>query len=1279
MRIYDTWEAVKKYTSLGWDAFLNPNTEKSEAAREQIVNKIKSAMKDVVVKYLLPGLTYSIAGYTAFKNIINPFGFVSELARPFRYGMRRMGGGFRTNVANFNEARTELRNAALSQLQLAGYMGLQDVNANLRGGALRITARTGLNGLPEDLTEAVDQGRLMNAASTSLMQRNGVSRATAERWLESALRGKGFTYGISRMFTAFGNGLRRITSIMSMAAKGLSWGFNIGTTMYAIYKVWNMVKEKYNEANSNVIFKSISDFALYTVKKGWNTLVESATAIAKELPYFIGTLTDTVLSNLKKSWPEYRAKFAYWWDNDFIPSLKNIGSKTLQWLEQKAKKLVGQDDASLATKRLRDKIVVSDDEIKTKQAVYNNLSVLNNSFRDFYRGLDTSQFKNMTEEQIYEKAKDLFLQGRTDLDENSKKYIKNLLKTSLTKRGVYKPDIYASEAFSNTDVPAETTETIYGGLTPEGIKNKKEEDLFRKLFLPIILDKSMFMGHKVEKGENGEISVVPDNSQPFEKYSSYKDILLALKADKNDSIAKQALSNLSINLSNKENFLQGSLFRDLIEELKIYSEHDVSQDKINSLIFKILNSEDKIVRDMHDSFRSNNFKLYTMAEKYEDLPKLMLDEIKKSTLSAESAQMEQYKQTLAIQEDEAKKRRALEEQKAAEAAAKAEDERNRKATEEKQSIWDSVKNFFGFDKTSSSGGAGSLGVIAQWVQSGKFKQVMETAMGWIGDKIGGIIKFFKSQNYGKIFADTMSGLGSASGAILSALYGADKADTFSRNAYNYAVKHNLKYAKAFFGGARKSILTGVEDLVSHAAKTNQRLTDILDFLQTQGTSPDDLAGKGGLHPIGGDVSKYEKDFKQFVSPNGQYVHNEYDDNKKFDIAFAETFAREGAGINEKERYKGTSRMLSRYGILAINLPGMAKNDQTLKSILTKHGITTDNQADIWRNWEGSGGYRNKFKAAMHDSEFTKWGETTGKAKDYFKTYWDKGNINNFKDTATAGILLNIAYNGGIGGMLEVLGNVFNSYNRKVDKVSWKGKDGKIHRGYPSKITTDPYYVDFANARDGDFAARLLTEQRARFRRIYARDHTAPLAGWLKRTENTARFYGFALSGDGETFINPKGRVTEGLRPEVADKVIDNAVKGFRNNISESNFSTALHGIKTDTWKKSLLGNNISDDSYNKVLKFNENYGNTVQDVARIRNKDTEKVSQNEAERMAELVQVLSGFIKTIDSKDSANATLIHNFTQYNNSLTSRLGTIMSKEKNRLDVTKIKDKMIESAK
>ena len=1288
MRIYDTWEAVKKYTSLGWDAFLNPDVEKSKVAREQIVNSIKSAMKEVVTKYLIPGIAYSIGGYTVLKNIANPFGFISELARPFRYGMRRMAGGFRTNIYNFNEANEVLRNAALTQLRNANQYGLRNVTTNIRGGRFRLSARGFNRGTFQDYTDYLDQPRLRDAASIELAQRLDVHQSTAAGYIDDALRGKGFSYRMSRLVTSFGNGLRRVTTMLSLAAKGLSWAFNIGTTLFGIYKIWQYVKELYTKSNADGMFKSFKEFIFYSVEKGWNTLMDAGKEVWNQLPDIIGGLWDRAWLGLRRKWPTI-------WDNIKILAgkildagvnfLKNLGLSAWEWMKKK----VGADDITLA---IKEKYSVSEEKIKddTKkksEEIAKQNSALTEAV-DFIRTTLTGMAASgkgepLSVEERYKKAYAKMLDEKQGLKKETREVLQNFSEEFI---------INAARNVTNKNkIAYEGEDSSQANIAKKRIVKEDKMPIFQTLF-----GSSSFQNEEFEI-KNGQIV----QKAPTFSFNNLTDALNALIDDvkDNDEEALLALKNW-LDASGKSNILLGSDIRGEIATI-VNQFGWFGKEAIKDNVARFKDSEDmeEWLEDLERRYAANDLAAYKkinggVKEVFISMAETISAEFKEANKESSARQ----RQELALELKKIDEKRAREEKLAEEAVRKANAEAQQKKEEKQQGLLDSVKSFFGFSEKSTGGS--SLGVVAQWFQSGQFKKAIETAMGWIGDKIGGIIKFFKSQNYGKIFSDVMSGLGSASGAILSALYGADKADTFSRNAYNYAVKHNLKYAKAFFGGSRKSILMGVENIAEHAAKTGQTVKEIRDLLRSEGIPDKDQPASEVVTPYTGNkglmigtdnvtkgiTADMFKDTKTGITKA-----NTYDSDTSLRISLASTlFPNEGIRTNEHEaRYPNTTYKYSykkdfhsRMGLFALDLPSAAalvannygepgiqiikrmQTDDVLKGLFTEQ----KNSNGVIKYTAKSGG--DILKMQNHADIIDHLNKVAHMTKD------GKGMIdpNMWKDLLFKYIKSTRWKAFGF----DVLDNSFIPaiYAEILDTAWWMGNGAA--RSVVRRAIRDTLNKDDKELAGKDIKTMLLenktllmAKQSKFLQNIFNAALGRANADWKKaRIKRNMRTLGVPYtSGDYSLAVDTSHKSNysgEGM----------SIVKDYEHGINSKNFSEKLNefiqasgSARFNTAFSKILTKTGGDNSeYNRMLKiFNTDSGKAlIKEVAKIEKKDPTTWSEQEAEIMAKF----AGFFDRYDAsakKEGANNTAFYTtITTQNSYMTKLLEKYIGNDNNRRD-------------
>jgi len=1256
MRIYDTWEAVKKYTSLGWDAFLNPDTEKAAIAREQIVTSIKSAMKDVVIKYLLPGIVYGIGAYTAFKNVTNPGKFLSELYRPVKFLGRRFGGGFRTRVYNFNEARTVLQDSAINELQRYNKeFGLSNIRTNLRADergnpVLTLRANRFGNLRSTNFTGQFNQERVLGNAARTLMDRLGVDRQTADSMLREAATGGGASYRISRLATSIGNGLKNVTRVLSAFMRGTTWVFNIGTTLFSLYKMWNFFKDKVKQiAEADGITGGMRDMVLYATKKGISTLLDVGKEIWKELPIVMGSLWDAGKEAWKKYWPTLLASAKVYFVQKVIPAIGNILEKGINWIVEKAKGLVNMDkESELIKKAEKEQFDLYSKEIKNRAIEYSKSDHL-------------AELGNPTALQMHEVMDALDPKTRQQLLEQQNGVGNNK----------------------------------YIGGVSSSYEGKVVEEVSGTKLINMLLDKKFFNGAEYVRDDKGNIKIGADGnairttSIPF---SDMGKVLEALKADRNDALALASFKNYTELLSNNP-WLQGTEFRSIFEKIdttmSIVSDEENYKKSMDELIQKLKTGEvyQDLVRAMVNSpytyvsqYTGNEIsitgdKLLMSGMKLEEVASKFVKNLEEQNEKNLSNSIQRAKLADKQFKDDARRKEEEERARLAEEKARKAAEENEKKEQEKRSFTDSVKSFFGFSDKTNAGGAGSLGVIAQWVQSGKFKQAMETAMGWIGDKIGGIIKFFKSQNYGKIFADTMSGLGSASGAILSALYGADKADTFSRNAYNYAVKHNLKYAKAFFGGARKSILMSVDNIAEHAAKTGQTVQQIYEFLQSQGVEKQYMPGGKEYDQGKGYNTQEEKKYHgKITDANGNYIGDKLglgdDSDSRFNMARARTFSGEGTRINWQDSYSKFGinikrKMESKYGILALDVPTYAKNTNNAKlnAYLKNLGIEGKTAKELWGNngelWWGKGGNREKILKAMQDPN-SGFGTEADKIAYMKNNYWNNYKLYKFKDPATSGLLLDSYW---VGGGQEVLRNTYNvmaeKYKRPDMKINYiKGKDGK-YRWENYKLFDDAH-INFANSTGKFFAAEVLRQSALRYESLGRRpDHKDDLEGWRKRVRDNAAYWGIKRFDNNGSYAFGFSDTTSYDKLAYGD---DKITKSYDNgDITNETFTRKLNefiqaqGTKRfDTsFSKILSKTGGSGSEYNRMLKIfgtDEKSKKFMAKVVDIEKKAPSEWTKDEADIMAKFAGLVDKY--EAESKSRGNTSTI-----FYNTITSQTSYI----------------------
>jgi len=266
----------------------------------------------------------------------------------------------------------------------------------------------------------------------------------------------------------------------------------------------------------------------------------------------------------------------------------------------------------------------------------------------------------------------------------------------------------------------------------------------------------------------------------------------------------------------------------------------------------------------------------------------------------------------------------------------------------------------GNNNTNNDLSGASLGSLAQWFQSGKFKKFITESINTLGEKIKAGWEFLKNQDYKKMFSSAMEVFGGVSGSIINTLFGQEKANQWIDSAMAYADSHGYTYAKSFLKGAKNSLLDYAKQIAENTGKLVEQTSDGGSSGSGNGVS---LPGGGGAS-LGGIIGQSElaksnitgspsnlipeeNSSAKIVMSNSHRVNANrvfnilsngkslYDSNGNVNInednamlGFASTYTREGGvAINKREILPGTKLQKgvndffwSKAGIYAAYLP-----------------------------------------------------------------------------------------------------------------------------------------------------------------------------------------------------------------------------------------------------------------------------------------------------------------------------------------------------------------------
>ena len=1244
-RITSVIDGIKKYTRLVWDAYLNPNEENAKSARRELFRPVYDFMLDIVQKYIVPGVMWGVAGYTGVKNLAHPIKFAKEVWRPVRSLFNFVTDSPNNWYSLYRDADIALDQAAARVFgndlpqNASGIRAIRDNQGNLTGVSYRVGTGVGryfrrrqTYDPTAQLRDRINNAQALNLTQAKveqlerqiLVERDRLNTRYAEvgqtqQRIMSAEQGHtnpeieratrefqptagGLFGGIQRIIAHIGRfnasaakwlnrGVSAISAFAGAISRTVSWIWNIGSTLMTVGKVYSTVKDKLEglKGESTIItengevkvdkesyfgkifnfFKSgFIDPMLKNIKEGFDLFYEA-------LPEVGGKVVNSIWEWVQKEGPTMLRKS---WEllkraGDFIVA----GFKwVFAWGVDRIAAVFGLDKGSTLEKRLAKNSAnrIDDEEFEAKKQEYDNkqreitkkINNIRNDIRNTKRntGIDTDKFNRLSSMADYA----LFRLGKNNLTaEDIDQYIADqgageLYREEFKKLLTTHPEI-VEKAFENAKLASSAH--IYakmGGFTKENYARRIEWDKLAEK-----------VGGKEDKF--GITELLTDPEKGILKVRNYLDAFKDVYELNHSDLAwflEEALGKMRQTSDVEE---QKAIAK------QIERQYELNKYKFMEDIFKQYKyahpdeDSDKTTKNLADAMIeiSNKFSI-SFGEVTKQLPKINtnLDDINRS-------------------------QDALRKLNDAQAA-----EERRKLMQDEAS-------------RAINGGL-SLGVVAQWAQSGKFKEMMESAFRYVGDKFNSLVSLIKKQDYGKLLSDTLSGLGSVSGGILSALFGADKADGFARAAYSYANRKGFKFAKSFFGGARKSILSSIDNLAEFAAKTNQKLDDIYAFMIKQGVDPNTINPSEYSPANGSGVasSGKEKEIHDLITKDHKYANANYNENDRFNIAATEVLAREGTGINKKETYakdgiRIDKRMVSRYGVLGLDVPELAKKykDKALQDKVASLGLDNVSKKDMAKNWEN---YRDRFIKLLESSEFQ-----NSRIKDlHVRAYWDKYNLGRFTNHATAGILLGAAYNGGYS---EIIKKTFEALGKPV-------RDSKL-AVYGNKNGTDEY-TQFANAQGVKFATQALYQQRMRFRRLgQTEKHAHNARGWDLRTLKTASFYGFDVAGDA---FSANGLLTIS-NPELKSKLVANnsnlhigqvASNFYRNKQEEAAFKKIASGEfkydKEDKYYKILFGN--TDPERAKKLIDPSKLKKTAEIVERLRKTGNYDLKSDEVDTLREI-------------------------------------------------------------
>lgn len=1157
-RITNVIDGIKKYTRLVWDAYLNPNEENAKSARRELFRPVYDFMLDIVQKYIVPGVMWGVAGYTGVKNLAHPIKFAKEVWRPVRSLFNFVTDSPNNWYSLYRDADIALDQAAARVFgndlpqNASGIRAVRDNQGNLTGVSYRVGTGVGryfrrrqTYDPTAQLRDRINNAQALNLTQAQveqlerqiLVERDRLNTRYAEvgqtqQRIMSAEQGHtnpeieratrefqptagGLFGGIQRIIAHIGRfnasaakwlnrGVSAISAFAGAISRTVSWIWNIGSTLMTAGKVYSTVKDKLEglKRESTIItengevkvdkesyfgkifnfFKSgFIDPMLKNIKEGFDLFYEA-------LPEVGGKVVNSIWEWVQKEGPTMLRKS---WEllkraGDFIVA----GFKwVFAWGVDRIAAVFGLDKGSTLEKRLaKNSANRIDDEIfKIKKQEYDNKQMeinakISNITTDISRnqsktGIDPNKFNILSSMADYV----LFRLGKNNLTaEDIDQYIADQGAGESYREGFKKlltthPEII-EKAFEHAKLARTShVEAEMGGFTKENYARRIEWDRLAE--------------NVGGKDKFGITELLTDPDKGILKVRNYLDAFKGVYELNHSDLAwflEEALGKIRRADNNPE---EQKVIAKQIEMQYELNKYKFMKDIFNQYKYAHPDEDaDKTTKNLADAMIeiSNKFSI-SLGEVTKQLPKINtnLNDINRS-------------------------QDALRKLNDAQAA-----EERRKLMQDEAS-------------RAINGGL-SLGVVSQWAQSGKFKEMMESALGYVGGKIGGLINLLKSQNYTKLFSDAFAGLGSMTGGILSALFGADKADNFSRAAYRYADKHNLKFAKSFFGGARKSILMGVENIVEHAAKTGQTVEEIRDILKQQGVDPSRQPSGSMVEPDKNGTGKYGysgvlDNIKESMWKNSEGIAlgSKVDSDTNFKIAFSRVLGAEGDGVNYNDTYnkiKGVSfTATSRRGTYALDLPMIAKKypNEILTAAFKKHGlehIIGKSAAELYRNPE----IVKKLNALISDRKALNTKDYANIIAPFAKNgYWSQLGLDklNFIPQVSTALLDTIYWMGPGGAKVVVARAIENAFSHSYYKK------GTLNKQDPRNVThsAKSMLTEFKNKIETNelgFAAHILNAQYERIRALYnnkSPEKQKELYGWLLRTANTADFLGIARTG-----------------------------------------------------------------------------------------------------------------------------------------------------------------------
>ena len=1250
--ITDTITGIKKYTKLAWDAFLNPNEENARAARKELYRPFYEFFVEAIQKYLIPVVMWGSVAYTGIKNLANPSKFLMDLSAPIRGAYNTIRNSGNRLVSRYIAASDALDRSARGVLAGSRILPRNANNVRLinnNNGTYTIRYDAGGDGIfsrawynarrgqggnlltrifrGSQVTAQLTQDQINNIegdAIRELMDKDpNLSEEDARGDIRplSSLSGNATLRERIRYYTKKGargiaslwrGGARFIGAIGELASATLrtvSWFANIGSTLYTIGLAYKKYESWFKKAE-----QESTDEETGQVDRG--SYIQNILKTAKT------ALIDPMLNNIKEGlnvvWdvlPEVGTKVvsSIWdWVKTEGPTIlrrswilmKNLGSLLIKgfgyiisWAVDKIKSIFGKDKGS----KLEDKLAensankISDEEFKSVEKQY-----------------------------------------KTGYD-NTKKRI-GALTSSGEKTSGLGPVLFnrlvsiADEAlftYGHDNVTTTDLETYFNKHTNIAGKEKLKSLLYENP--GIVRNAEEIARLKKSLNYNG---LGAFNKENYARYQEYNRLAEVLGGDDNFGI-DLLLTDPSKGILKINNVLEAFKYVDELNQSSLASFLDEATMKIRSanddaekaaiarqIATEYNNKRILFMKDIGKGYQYShpNIDNETTTKNLAD----MWIEIHARYANAFAEVTKQLPKINTNMNDVVRSNDLL---------AKINNE-----TAEREEAF------------AAENGGLSLGVVAQWVQSGKFKNMITTAFEYIGDKFNALISFFKKQDYSKLFSDTMSGLGSASGAIMSALFGAEKADNFSRAAYSYASRRKLKYATAFFGGARKSILMSVENIAEHAAKTGQTVQEIRDILNNQGIDISKQPPGSVVLPEGNSHEKYMvKSVLGGISSSvwkdeqGIALGKKVDDDTAFRIALARTFKAEGDGINPNEdSYKGIikGKFQTRRGTYAIDLPSI--NDPRIKKILTENNLghlIGKSGIEIYNNYRKDIAALNAVQQKMESNEYAN-AITEHTKNGYWKTLGlDELNF----IPQISGAILDTRYWMGPGGNAKVIrAAIKDSFNETIP-INFKNPDASVKRAlfkYKPRIEQNELA----------FAARIITAQYNRIKSIYdskpgtEEEKRKKWGGWLKRPWETASALGIPYTGtialDASSYrkghyTGPGVSSNESFLSRLSDLTKD---KGF-------NYLSKLSSIEDSNYKKLIDG---IDENYTKKLTLFSSPKNsrTISEgtklLSQLENNPTLKLDKKKIELLERFGALMEENKTALNDFANANTTIAYN-------------------------------------